>query len=309
MSDATPSLTRSSYDTVVGIAYTLRPWQWYKQLIVLVPVAFSLQYFDEYDPAVWMRVASGVALFCGAAGSMYVINDIADVEEDRNHPEKRHRPIASGRVSVPLAVGVAAVLLPGSLVASWRLDPLFGVVVAAYVVQNLAYSYLLKQFVLIDLLLIGIGFVLRAIGGIVLVDAPMSPWLVLCAFLTALMLGIGKRQAERDRIEDETETRPILEEYSEELLDTMFASVATTLLIAYSLYTFFARDGEIMMVTLPFAFYAVFRYSYLTTDQRMERPERMFFDPAMALNLVIWTLLVLFVLYALPSLRLARLVQ
>ena len=286
--------------TVAGLAYSLRPWQWYKQLIVFVPVAFSFQYFDVFDLSVWLRVLAGAVVFSLTAGCVYIVNDIADVEEDRNHPRKKHRPIASGQVSVPVAAGVALPGLVAGPLAGWWITPAFGAVLGFYVVQNLLYSAGLKDLVFVDLLLIGVGFVLRAIAGVVLVGAPISPWLILCTFLTALLLGMGKRQAELAAVGPDNGTRGSLTDYSAELLQVMFVSVSSVLLVSYSLYTFFVRS-DAMMLTIPFALYAVFRYGYLTIEQGMNRPERMFLDKPMLVNLVVWALVALFILYLFPT--------
>ena len=286
--------------TVAGLAYSLRPWQWYKQLIVFVPVAFSFQYFDVLDLSVWLRVVAGAVVFSLTAGCVYIVNDIADVEEDRNHPRKKHRPIASGQVSVPVAAGVALPGLVAGPLAGWWITPAFGAVLGFYVVQNLLYSAGLKDLVFVDLLLIGVGFVLRAIAGVVLVGAPISPWLILCTFLTALLLGMGKRQAELAAVGPDNGTRGSLTDYSAELLQVMFVSVSSVLLVSYSLYTFFVRS-DAMMLTIPFALYAVFRYGYLTIEQGMNRPERMFLDKPMLVNLVVWALVALFILYLFPT--------
>jgi 4-hydroxybenzoate polyprenyltransferase len=289
--------------TVAGLAYSLRPWQWYKQLIVFVPVAFSFRYFDVLDLAVWLRLVAGALVFSLTAGCVYILNDIADVEEDRKHPRKKHRPIASGQVPVAIAAGVAVPVLVAGPVAGWWLAPAFGGLLGVYVLQNLLYSAGLKNLVFVDLLVIGVGFVLRAVAGVVLVGAPISPWLILCTFLTALLLGMGKRQAELDVVGDGDGTRESLSEYSADLLQVMFVSVSSVLLVSYSLYTFFVRS-DAMMLTIPFALYAVFRYGYLSIEEGMKRPERMFLDGPMLGNLILWALVAMVVLYLFPTLTL-----
>jgi 4-hydroxybenzoate polyprenyltransferase len=300
MSDESLNVNQAAASTFTGIVYSLRPWQWYKQLIIFVPVVFSFQYFDAFDLTVWLRVVAGAIVFSLTAGCVYIVNDIMDVEEDRNHPRKKHRPIASGQVSVAVATGVSLPGLVAGPVAGWLIDPAFGLVLGVYVLQNALYSGGLKNLVFVDLLILGFGFVVRAVAGVVLVGAPISPWLVLCTFLTALLLGTGKRRAELDLVENGEDIRQNLEDYSGELLQMMFISVCAVLLVSYSLYTFFVRS-DAMMLTIPFALYAVFRYGYLTIEEGMKQPERMFVDRPMMANLVLWALVAFAVLYLLPA--------
>lgn len=288
------NLESTGESTAVGLVYELRPWQWYKQLVLFVPLVFSGS-ANEFD--LWIRLVSGGLLFSAVAGSTYIINDINDVDEDRQHPRKRHRPIASGQVPVRIAVAVAVSIYTVAGVLAWQLKPLFFVLIAAYVGQNLLYSYLLKNFFFVDLLSIATGFVLRVLAGIVLISVQLSPWLFLCTFLTALMLGVSKRWGEYESIEEPSETRENLDEYSVETLKFLFASVATMLLMSYSLYTFFARD-IMMMLTIPFAFYAVFRFAHLTlVNGGADEPVDLLFDRPMMLNLCLWGVSLVFLLY------------
>jgi 4-hydroxybenzoate polyprenyltransferase len=286
--------------TVTGLAYSLRPWQWYKQLIILVPVAFSFRYFEIVNLGVWVRLVGGTAVFSLTAGGVYILNDVLDVEEDRKHPRKKHRPIASGRVPIAVATGVAIPIIIAGPVVGWWLAPAFGGLLGFYVLQNLLYSIVLKHIAFVDLIVIGVGFVVRALAGVVLVGAPISSWLILCTFLTALLLGVGKRQAELRTMDDATSTRASLSEYSADLLRVMFVSVSGVLLVSYSLYTFLVRS-DVMMLTIPFAFYAVFRYGYLTIEEDMKRPQRLFFDQPMVVNLLAWALVALSILYLFPT--------
>ncbi|AUV82528.1 decaprenyl-phosphate phosphoribosyltransferase [Salinigranum rubrum] len=299
MSDESLTYSGTASSTVTGIVYSLRPWQWYKQLIIFVPVVFSFQYFDPLDVAIWLRVVVGATVFSLTAGCVYIVNDIMDIKEDRNHPRKKHRPIASGRVSVAVAAGVAFPGLVAGPAVGWVIDPAFGFLLVVYVVQNALYSVGLKDYIFVDLLILGVGFVIRAIAGVVLVGAPISPWLVLCTFLTALLLGTGKRRAELGSVENGEDIRQSLDDYSGELLQVMFISVCAVLLVSYSLYTFFVRS-DAMMLTIPFALYAVFRYGYLTIEKGMKQPERMFVDRPMMVNLLLWALVTFAVLYFLP---------
>ena len=288
--------------TVSGLVKEMRPWQWYKQGILLLGLVFSRSLFD---PGAVTNVAVGIVAFCAVAGATYIGNDIADLEEDRNHPRKKHRPIASGQVPVSVAVAFAILLFVGGLALSWSLGPLFLLVVCTYLAQNALYSAVLKEIVIVDVMVIAIGFVLRAVAGVVAIDVYLSPWLVVCTFLGALMLALGKRRHEMVVSDDPTASRAILAEYTEETLDQLLVVVLSALVVSYSLYTFF-RGGLWMMSTLPFAFFAAFRYHFLAHTRNLGGdPKFLFGDPPFFVNLVLWGLLVVAVLYGVP----ARLVE
>jgi 4-hydroxybenzoate polyprenyltransferase len=283
--------------TATGLAYEIRPWQWYKQGVILIAIVFSKQLFD---PLAWGQVAVAVAAFCAVAGATYIFNDISDVEEDRNHPEKRNRPIASGQVSVQTAGAFAISLLVSGFALSYALGPLFVAVIATYLVQNAAYSLYLKDVVLVDVLLIAIGFVLRAVAGVVAIGVALSPWLVVCTFLAALLLALGKRRHEFAASEVPGETRATLAEYTPETLDQLLGIVISTLLMSYSIYTFTGAKLA-MMLTLPFAFFGVFRYHHLVyTTQAGASPGALLVDRQLLVNFTLWGLMAVIVLYGRP---------
>ena len=284
--------------TVSGLVKEMRPWQWYKQSVLLLGLVFSESLFD---PIAAMNVAVGIVAFCAVAGGTYVGNDILDVEEDRQHPRKRYRPIASGQVPIPVAATFAALLFVGGLALSWYLGPLFLLAVLAYLVQNALYSAFLKEIVLVDVMVIANGFVLRAIAGVVAIDVALSPWLVVCTFLGALMLALGKRRHEMIVTDDPASSRSILAEYTVETLDQLLVAVLSALIVSYSLYTFF-QSGLWMMTTLPFAFFAAFRYHHLAHTRDVGGdPKFLFADRPFLADLVVWGLLAVAVLYDVPS--------
>lgn len=291
--------------TLSGLIREMRPWQWYKQGVLLLGIIFSK---NVLNLTAWRRVTVAVASFCAVAGAVYVFNDIVDVEEDRNHPTKRHRPIASGQVSVPVAGAFGVGLLLFGLGAAYVLGPLVLLVVAAYLAQNALYSLYLKRLVLVDVIVIAIGFVLRAVAGVVAIDVYLSPWLVVCTFLAALLLAIGKRRHELFVGDDPVETRQTLEEYTVEELDQLLVVVVATLLVSYSLYTFFRATNE-MMLTLPFAFFSVFRYQHLVHAENVGNdPKFLFLDRPFVLNFVAWMIVAVVALYGglTPVLELIR---
>lgn len=282
-----------------GLVREMRPWQWYKQTLLLVGIVFSK---NVLNVAMWHRIIVSVIAFCAIAGAIYIFNDILDVEEDRNHPKKRHRPIASGQVDVHTASVYGVGLFGVALVLAYSINILFLAVVGAYALQNLIYSTYLKDVILVDVLVIAIGFVLRAIGGVVAIEVYLSPWLVVCTFLAALLLAIGKRRQELQTVRSSATTRQTLTEYTEETLNQLLVVVMSTLLLSYSLYTFFRADNW-MMLTLPFAFFGVFRYHHLTlTTEIGERPLSLLFDRPFILNMVVWIALMVAVLYDVPEL-------
>ncbi|QLK27610.1 decaprenyl-phosphate phosphoribosyltransferase [Natrinema zhouii] len=283
--------------TVSGLVKEMRPWQWYKQSILLLGIVFSENLFD---PVAVTNVTVGIVAFCAITGTTYIGNDILDIEEDRNHPRKKHRPIASGQVSIPVAVSFAFLLFVVGLSLSWYLGPLFLLVVCTYLAQNALYSSFLKDIVIVDVMVIAVGFVLRAIAGVVAIDVYLSPWLVVCTFLGALMLALGKRRHEMVVNDDPAAARATLAEYTEETLDQLLVVVLAALVVSYSLYTFY-RGGMWMMATLPFAVFAAFRYHFLAHTQDLGGdPKFLFGDRPFLVNLVVWGLLVIAVLYEVP---------
>lgn len=284
-------------DTLVGLVYEIRPWQWYKQSVLLIAVIFSKHLFD---PVAWAQVAVGVVAFCAVAGATYIFNDISDVEEDRKHPTKRNRPIASGQVSVATAGAFGIALFVSGLALSYALGPLFLVIILTYIAQNVAYSLYFKDVVLVDVLLIAFGFVLRAVAGVVAIGVALSPWLVVCTFLAALLLALGKRRNEFETSDVPERTRATLAEYTPETLDQLLTAVISTLLISYSIYTFTGAKLA-MMLTLPFAFFGVFRYHHLVhTTENGASPESLLVDRQFILNLALWGLMAVVVLYGHP---------
>jgi 4-hydroxybenzoate polyprenyltransferase len=256
---------------------SMRPRQWTKNGIVFLALVFSVgQEYHLSDPSSWapkaLEVLVAFACFAMVSSAEYLVNDIRDVEADRAHPKKRYRPIAAGLLPVGTAWGAAAVLALVGNAAAFALNWHMGLVILGYCVLMLAYTYELKHVVLIDLMVIASGFVLRAMAGALAIDVPISPWLYVVTALGALFLGINKRRAELDLLEDGAGNhRRILEEYTIPLLDQMGSIVTGALLIAYGLYTFTAEGlpkNHSMMLTIPFVLYGIFRYLYLVNVKK-----------------------------------------
>jgi 4-hydroxybenzoate polyprenyltransferase len=280
---------------------TMRPRQWTKNVFIFAPLLFDLKLLEPYYVA---RTVAAAFLFSMLSGSVYLINDLTDAEKDRQHPTKRNRPLASGRLSRTWALG-AAVLLPSiSLTLSVFLEPWFAIIGGFYFVIQLAYSLGLKNVVIVDVLIIASGFVLRVAAGSTVVDAArFSPWLYVCMTLLALFLGFGKRRNELALLEgDALQHRKVLQEYSPQLLDQMMALVTSSTVIAYSLYTFSAENlpaNKSMMLTIPFVLYSIFRYLYLIHQKNLGgSPEEILLgDAPFVVSNLCWGATVLLILY------------
>ncbi|MGH7323194.1 MAG: decaprenyl-phosphate phosphoribosyltransferase [Candidatus Rokuibacteriota bacterium] len=284
-----------------ALVVSLRPRQWVKNLFVFAGLVFGEKLFT---PAVGPALAAFV-IFCGLSGGLYLLNDVADREPDRRHPDKRARPIAAGRLGVAPAVAAAAGLLVAGLAASLALSVPLAVVALAYVSLLSAYSAWLKHVVIVDVLAVAAGFVLRAVAGALVIDVKISGWLLICTTLLALFLALGKRRHEVLTLAAEApHHRPILAEYSAGLLDQMIAVVTASTVTAYALYTMspetVAKFGTpFLPATLPFVLYGIFRYLFLLYRRQMGgNPSELFLhDPPLLLNSLLWLLAVIVIIY------------
>jgi 4-hydroxybenzoate polyprenyltransferase len=278
----------------------LRPVQWSKNLLVFAALLFSVNVFDG------RRVAQAVGafiVFCMVSSAIYLLNDLRDREQDAHHPVKRFRPIASGEVQPRTAQIASFALAATGLVGAWLIDLDLLWVVAAYLVLMVAYSLRLKRVVLLDVIIISIGFVLRAAAGAVAIDVPISPWLYICSMLLALMLGFGKRRHELLMLRDTaSQHRANLDAYSLPLLDQIIAVTSSSAVVAYSVYTFTAPtlpENHSMMLTIPIVLYAVFRYLFLIYKEHLGgSPELLLMrDRPTQLAIVLWGAASLAILY------------
>jgi 4-hydroxybenzoate polyprenyltransferase len=255
----------NGFNQLKGLIRTLRPKQWVKNGFIFIALIFDRKLLN---PTYFLPTLAGFGLLCMVSSTVYLINDLVDIEADRAHPDKRHRPLPSGQLSKGVAV-VAAVILPLlSLPLAFLLRPAFGFVLLGYLVLQIAYSFWLKHMVLIDVMAIATGFVLRVVAGVVLVDVTrFSPWLYLFTTMLSLFLGFGKRRQEILLMEENANNyRAILDHYTVALLDEMIMIVTATTVLTYSLYTFSAEGlpaNHAMMLTIPFLVYGIFRYLYL----------------------------------------------
>jgi len=279
----------------------MRPRQWPKNLLVLAAFLFTVNLaWEPGDPSSWVpllgRASAGFAIFCLVSGAAYLINDVRDAEADRLHPRKRLRPIAAGALDPTVALGAAAAFIAIGIAAALVLDVRFGLVVIAYLALMLAYSFALKRVVILDLLIISVGFLLRAMGGALVIDVSVSPWLYLITILAALFLAIHKRRGEIASLkgrEDMAKHRAVLEEYPPGLLDQMVAVVSSSTIMAYSIYVITAENlpsNHAMVFSVPLVLYGIFRYQYLVHQKGVgDSPEEVFLqDAPLIIDIFLW---------------------
>lgn len=288
-------------NTLTALLKTMRPRQWTKNAFVFGALVFDRQLFilDSF-----LHTLAGFALFCLVSSAVYIFNDLADLENDRQHPEKRHRPLPSGQLSPRLAWIAAVLLLVIALSLGVFLSPAFAGVLVTYVVLMLIYSRWLKHIPILDVLTIAAGFVLRVHAGVTLIQVErFSPWLYVVTTLLALYLGFGKRRAELAMlVENAAAHRRVLDGYTLKLLDQYILLVSGTTIIAYSLYTFSAPNlppDHTMMLTIPFVLYGIFRYLYLIeVEHEGGAPEEILLsDRPLQMAILFWILSVLFIFY------------
>lgn len=285
----------------VALLKSMRPRQWTKNAFLFTALVFDRKL--TYGPAV-VRTLLGFVLFCLLSGAVYLLNDIFDREADAQHPEKRHRPIPSGALPLPVA-WAAAVLLPlFGLPFSFVLSPAFGMVSGAYYGLMVLYTFWLKHVPLIDVFVIAAGFLLRVVAGITLFHVErFSPWLYVVTLMLSLFIGFGKRRAELVLLADNANMhRRVLEGYTLRFLDQLITITATATVLAYSLYTFSAPNlppNHAMMLTIPVVLYGIFRYLYLVyVENRGGAPEEVLLqDRPLQIAVGIWGLMVLVIFY------------
>ncbi len=276
---------------------TMRPKQWTKNLVVFAGLIFSQQAFITGN---LMLAVYAFFVFCLLSGAVYLINDLADVKKDRAHPEKKKRPIASGQLTVSAAVTGAAAATLLSLAGAFVVDMEFGLIALTYFLTTLSYTFKLKNVVIIDVIVIAIGFVFRALAGVVVIDVSLSPWLLVCTFLLALFLALTKRRHELVLLDTNAIShRRILDEYSPAMLDQMISVATSSTVMAYSLYTFTSGHPVYLMATIPFVIYGIFRYQYLAHSKDIGgSPESALLkDLPMVVNILLWVSTCLVILY------------
>ena len=282
---------------------SLRPHQWTKNLLVFAALGFSKHLFEA---DAFLRTLLGFAVFCGLSGTVYLVNDVADVERDRRHPRKSLRPIASGaldlRTGAAFAWFLGALCLAFSLFLGWP----FVTCALAYLALNLVYSFRLKDVVILDVIAMSLGFILRAVAGAMAISVRISDWLLVCTFLLALFLALSKRRHELVSLaEDASEHRVVLAEYSPYLLDQMIGVVTASCLMAYSFYTLAPETidkyrTDRLAWTIPFVLYGIFRYLYLVhgKEEGGSPTDLLLTDRPLLVDVALWAAALVAIVYA-----------
>ena len=278
------------------ILYSTRPHQWVKNLFLFAALVFDRKLFViQY----LTTTLYGFFLLTLISGAVYITNDILDLEQDKLHPVKRLRPLPSGQLSKQLAVVMAVILPLTVLPLSFLLNTWFGVILLIYWLQNILYSVWLKHIVILDVLLIALGFAFRVAAGATLIDVEQgpigSPWIYMCVVFGALLVVLGKRRSELDLFSNLASShRAVLASYNHEFIDLLIYCVSTSTIISYSFYTFNATyhqpKNHSMMLTIPFVVYGVFRYLYLVhVKGEGGTPEQLIFnDRPLLLSIILW---------------------
>jgi len=296
-------------DTACALIESLRPRSWLKNVFLFAGIIFA----RLWSPGAVLVTALGALGFSLLAGSIYLVNDVADRRRDILHPDKRMRPVASGRLAPGTALAAAALLAFMVLSISFARSRGFFTVCLAYFIMQLLYSFKLKHVPILDCLLIAMGFVLRALAGVEIVsdagfEIIISPWLVLCTFFVAVFLAFSKRRAEVVALGDGArQHRAILKEYTPYLLDEMIGVSTSASLMCYALYTVSERTtaqvSPNLWMTVPFVAFGIYRYLYLVHMRNMGgSPEKtLLSDPPMILNILLWLGSVIAVLWFFPA--------
>ncbi len=284
----------------------LRPVHWVKNAFVFAALIFGKQFLGPAD-AVFLAVARAVgAFFCFsfAASAMYVVNDIMDRRTDSIHPERRDRPIAAGRVSVSSAAKMAAACALLALVGSYLLAPALAGIIVAYMVLTVLYSLRLKRVMILDCVVIALGFCLRAGAGAVAVDVFISPWLVICTFALCLFLAFSKRRGEIAQLQESSEAfRKTLGDYTPELLAHMLDVSSVLAVVCFLLYAMDDRTRDLfgthqLVYTTPIVLYCIFRFSALTQKGAYSDPVRLILhDRPFQFGIVLWVVLCVAIIY------------
>jgi len=285
-----------------NILISMRPRQWTKNVLLFAALLFSKHVFD---PSYVMKTVLAFVLWCAVSGGIYIINDLIDRKKDHLNPRTKHRPIAGGALAPKTALTAGLLLVCGSLAASLLFNLGFAAVMAVYLILTLSYTFYLRNVVILDILVVAMGFVLRAVAGGVAIGVEVSTWLLICTLLLALFLVISKRRYELTRLgADGHEFRESLKGYSLNFIDQMVAIVTSTTLVAYALYTIsdvtvqkFHSDK--LKYTIPFVLYGIFRYLYIVYHQKLgESPEIILIkDKPFLVNILLWSISVVLILY------------
>ncbi|HEY9188398.1 MAG TPA: decaprenyl-phosphate phosphoribosyltransferase [Ignavibacteria bacterium] len=281
----------------------LRVKQWIKNFFVFGPIIFSKHLFDiQYVNAALLAFLS----FCLLSSTIYIINDIVDLDIDKLHPIKKNRPITSGRISVPVAIMIAGVLFLIVVYINIFLEHYFQLVSLSYFILNILYTFWFKHIVILDVFSIAGGFMLRVLGGAIVINVPASPWLIICTLFISLFLAFAKRRSEIITMEDKQNsiTRKVLDDYDLKFLDIMLVITSSGMAISYSLYTVSERtikelNTDNLIYTTIFVLYGIFRYLYLLLKKNIgeDTAQVLLKDTPMMINIFLWVITCIIILY------------
>ncbi|MCF2137657.1 MAG: UbiA prenyltransferase family protein [Candidatus Thorarchaeota archaeon] len=290
----------------------MRPWQWYKNLLVFLAIIFvgiPKQWPWETLPAIFRwnyypPLIIGFLVFCAVSSAGYILNDIADLEKDAAHPEKKNRPLPSGSASVHFARLLAGVLLIVGLVVGYILDPVFFILVILYIINSQLYNRYLRNWAIVDVITIAVGFIIRAIAGTFLIDVPFTSWLVIGVFFFALVLGFGKRKNELQLLGGDAELhKPVFRQYTEAMLDQGIVMSATWVVFFYTIYCYEnfkdVMQAQPILLTVPIAAGLILRYVYLIQSGSPvgRKPHKAFKDKGIFLGAMLFGLVLLWTLF------------
>lgn len=275
----------------------MRPEQWYKNFLVFLAVIFSGNFFNA---DLLIKTAFGFASLSLVSSSYYIINDVKDAATDKEHPEKRHRPLVAGRVTKNSALLLSSLLLVSGLYMAHSLSAPFFLFAAALFISSTLYTLYLKQVAIIDIHAVAINFLIRAVSGAVLIKAPISPWLIFSMFFVALFLAAGKRMSDRIALGSSAKKISVYSTYTEGFLQGMLYISGTTVIVAYSLYAFLAYPEGYMMASIPVVSFMCLRFMHLAMagHAAARKAHRLFLDRQMFFAFIIWALISFAVLYA-----------
>lgn len=272
----------------------IRPWQWYKNLVIFFALFFVGELFVF---SLLEKVFLGFISLCLISSANYVLNDIIDKEKDKLHPEKKKRPLADGKITLKEAWTVFFLLIVSGLIIAYFIDLFFFISLLALFFVTLLYSLFFKNEPILDIIIIAINFVIRAISGALIIKVFISPWLILCPFFLALFLAAGKRDSDM-RFLKSYEHKKVLEEYNKEILDGILIISATILIIAYSLYAL--SRNSVLLITVPIATYLILRYYMLITkgSNIARNPEKIIYDKQTIIGIILFLILLIIIFYS-----------
>ncbi|AYD40086.1 decaprenyl-phosphate phosphoribosyltransferase [Clostridium fermenticellae] len=283
---------------IKAILQLMRPKQWIKNSFVFAAIVFSGNFLN--GRLLYYNILTFI-IFCFTSSTVYILNDIVDIEKDKCHPDKKKRPLPSGRISKRTAIIFDILILFCVIFFSYiYLNLKILSIFLIYIIVNIFYCFKLKNIVILDVMTITFGFVLRVESGSLASNVQISPWLFLCTILLALFLALNKRKSELIALKDKSSShRKILKEYSIDYIDSMLTIVTPSILMAYCLYTFSSVQSKTMIFTIPFILYGIFRYQYLMDKENIGgKPEDVFFkDTPFLVDILLWGISVLIIIY------------